>query len=287
LLAGEPPRRFSHHQIRELPDSINGKTWSRDVLRVLRRATEDKPEDRYQTMQEFWEELADASLPQTQLLKAPNGEARERPVSKQLTGRLEKVLEAPPLPRFDSRDRIQQSQLGGNGAARPRIVVPVANAQGRLSAHAQAPVQAAQARDAAVPIHAQHVQSADEFISGQQDPVRGRAFRALVALLIIMAFAGILLATHYYVSRQRAAAPQTPAESSAEVGLEGVLRTDVRLRPDPSTNNRPLGIVTQGSRARVLNVKSTWYEIQVLQQGRDDPQAADRGWISKRFLEIN
>jgi serine/threonine protein kinase len=288
LLAGEPPRRFSHHQIKELPESIAGKTWSKDVLRVLRRATEDKPEDRYQTVQAFWEELSDASLPPTQLLKAPNGEARERPVSKQLTGRLEQVLEAPARPRFDSRDAIQRSQVGGNGAARPRIVVPVAAARGGAAIHAQATAaQSPQARNATVPTGAQHVQSADEFISGQQEPTRGRAFRALVALLIIMAFAGILLATHYYVSRQRAAAPQAPAESSAEVGLEGVLRTDVRLRPDPSTNNRPLGIVTQGSRARVLNVKSTWYEIQVLQQGRDDPQAAERGWISKRFLEMN
>jgi serine/threonine protein kinase len=287
LLAGEAPRRFSHHQIRELPESIKDKTWSKDVLRVLRRATEDRPEERYQTVQEFWEELSDASLPPTQLLKAPGGEPRERPVSKPLTGRLEKVLDAPPRPRFNSRDRIQQSSMGGNGAARPRIVVPVAYAQANARAHAQTVAAGGGARDAAVPIRAQHVQSADEYISGQQDPTRGRAYRALVALLIIMAFAGILLATHYYVSRQRAVAPQGPTESSAEVGLEGVLRTDVRLRPDPSTNNRPLGIVTQGSRARVLSVKSTWYEIQVLQQGRDDPQAADRGWISKRFLEMN
>src|SRR5215210_55919 len=40
LLAGEAPRRFSHHQLRELPESIANKTWGRDVLRVLRRATE-------------------------------------------------------------------------------------------------------------------------------------------------------------------------------------------------------------------------------------------------------
>src|SRR2546421_1663222 len=69
FLVGEPPRRFSHRQITELPESISGKTWAVDVLRVLRLATEDKPENRYQTVQEFWEELSDASLPPTQPLR--------------------------------------------------------------------------------------------------------------------------------------------------------------------------------------------------------------------------
>jgi serine/threonine protein kinase len=291
LLAGEPPRRFSHHQIKELPESIAGKSWAADVLRVLRRATEDRPEDRYQTVQAFWEELSDASLPPTQPLNSQGGEGgRERPVSKKLTGRLEKVPDdAPPRPRFDSRDVIQRTRVGGNGTNRPRIVVPVASAgQGaRVQPQAAAPPAHAPARQAAVPNVAQHVQSADEFVYDRRPPGRGRVFRALVALAIIVAFAGILVATHYYVSRQRSATPATTGESSEAVGIEGFVRTDVRLRPDPSTSNRPLGIVTNGSRVRVLSVKNNWYEIQVLQQGRDDPQAGDRGWINKRFFGLN
>jgi hypothetical protein len=102
-----------------------------------------------------------------------------------------------------------------------------------------------------------------------------------------MVFAGILLATHFYVSRQRASAPPAASEPSLEIGREGILKTDVRLRPDPSTNNRSLGIVTQESRVRVLSVRNNWYEIEVLQQGRDDPNSADRGWINKRFLDAN
>jgi serine/threonine protein kinase len=288
LLAGEAPRRFSHHQINELPESIRGKTWAADVLRVLRRATADKPEDRYQTVQEFWEELSDASLPPTQPLKPEGGENRERPMSKQLAGKTETVTEAPPpRPRFDSRDIIKQSHLGGNGTNRPRIVVPVVAANNNFNVHARATVARPTAHDAAVPVQAQHVQSADEFIAAQQDHIRGRGFRALVALLIIVVFAGILLATHFYVSRQRVNNPPPASEPSAEIGLEGIVKTDVRLRPDPSTDNRPVGIVTQGSRARVVRVKNSWYEIEVLQQGRDDPQSANHGWINKRYLDAN
>jgi serine/threonine protein kinase len=284
LLAGEAPRRFSHHQIKDLPESISSKPWAADVLRVLRRATADKPEDRYQTVQEFWEELADASLPPTQPLNPQGGiPARERPASKQLTGKTETLTEAaPPRPRFDSRDAIKQSQVSGNGLHRPRIVVPVAHAQHRPNVQRRS-----SASEVAVPAPAQHVQSADEFISAQQEQVAGRGFRALMALLIIVVFAGILLATHYYVSRQRAGSPPSASEPSSEVGLEGTVQTDVRLRPDPSVNNRPVGIVTKGSQVRVLSVKNSWYEIEVLQQGRDDPGSANRGWISKRFLVAN
>ncbi len=107
--------------------------------------------------------------------------------------------------------------------------------------------------------------------------------RALVALLIILVFAGILLATHFYVSRQRANNPPPAAEPSAEIGREGIVKTDVRLRPDPSTNNRSFGIVTQGSRARVVNARNNWYEIEVLQQGRDDPTPPIVGGSIKDF----
>jgi serine/threonine protein kinase len=289
LLAGEPPRRFSHRRITELPGSIAVKTWAADVLRVLRRATEDKPEDRYQTVQEFWEDLSDASLPPTQLLRPPDSDdaLQQRPVSKQLSGKVEAVAEAPPRPRFDSRDRIkQQSELHGNGLHRPRIVVPIAVAN-NMKFQAQAAAVRHTVPDGAMPAPVPNAQSADEYISAQQANVAGRGVRALVALLIIMAFAGILLATHYYVSRQRAATPAPSNETSVEIGREGILRTDVRLRSDPSMNNRSIGIVTRGSRARVLSATNNWYEIEVLEQGRDDPNSADRGWINKRFLEAN
>jgi hypothetical protein len=34
-------------------------------------------------------------------------------------------------------------------------------------------------------------------------------------------------------------------------------------------------------------VKNSWYEIEVLEQGREDPDSANRGWINKRFLVAN
>lgn len=283
LLAAEAPRRFSHHQITELPEPLSTKTWARDVLRVLRRATEDKPQDRYQTVQEFWQELSDASLPPTQPLKPQDGgEALSRPSSK-LTKVEAAVVEAPPRPRFDPRDVIKHSQVHGNGVKRPRIVVPVNASRPGLNFPPQPPLQ----RTAVQAAPANNVQPVDDFIQTPQYQPGRRSVRALIAFLIILAFAGILLATHFYVSRQRAINTPTARETSSEVGHEGAITTDVKLRPDPSMNNRSIGIVTQGSRARVLTVDSNWYEIEVIQQGRDDPNSANRGWVNKRFLNID
>src|SRR5688572_7456163 len=72
LLAGDSPRRFAQHAITELPAAISEHYWSARVLRVLEKATQTRPENRYQTVQEFWEDLAEAALPPTKPL---SGEA--------------------------------------------------------------------------------------------------------------------------------------------------------------------------------------------------------------------
>src|SRR5918999_5288675 len=82
LLAGESPRRFAQHAITELPAVVNDNFWSRSVLRVLEKATQSRPEDRYQTVEEFWDEIADASLPPTrplQMVAPESAEPRRKP----------------------------------------------------------------------------------------------------------------------------------------------------------------------------------------------------------------
>src|SRR5215217_1780211 len=69
LLAGEPPRRFAQHAVTELPPQVSQTPWSKSVLRVLEKATQHRPEFRYQTVEEFWDDIADASLPATRPLQ--------------------------------------------------------------------------------------------------------------------------------------------------------------------------------------------------------------------------
>jgi hypothetical protein len=48
------------------------------VLRVLEKATQNRPEARYQTVEEFWDEIADASLPPTRPLQMVQAAACRR-----------------------------------------------------------------------------------------------------------------------------------------------------------------------------------------------------------------
>jgi hypothetical protein len=117
--------------------------------------------------------------------------------------------------------------------------------------------------------------------------------RWVISFVIILLFAGLLLATHTYIRTRWAKGSGTNNAQAAppltDVGREGVMRTDVNLRPDPSTNNDPVGVVEYGSRVKVLSVNNSWYEVQVLQHGRekDDPASSDRGWINRRFIRFD
>jgi uncharacterized protein YgiM (DUF1202 family) len=119
--------------------------------------------------------------------------------------------------------------------------------------------------------------------------------RALVAVLLIVAFAGMLLATHHYFRSRWASSATTarPAPAGAAViGRQGtIINYDVYLRSGPNRNNPSVGIAEKGSVVQVLSVSnsSNWYEVQVLKHGRDkeDPASADRGWVNGKYIELN
>src|SRR5262245_20779182 len=78
LLAGESPRRFAQHSLTELPFQVREAPWANAVLRVLEKATQSRPEARYQRVEEFWDDLSDASLPPTRPLQMPQVDVQVR-----------------------------------------------------------------------------------------------------------------------------------------------------------------------------------------------------------------
>src|SRR5258708_16227649 len=150
LICGAPPRRFAQHAISEWPDAIAGKTWAASLLRVLERATQARAGERYQTVQEFWDEFSDAALPPTRPLGlAP---PRVRPIS-DLSLETEVLTEtAPPKPRFETSRELQHKEVAGNGTPRPRLVVPINGAATAMPAPEYAEVQPSGKVTAAVPL---------------------------------------------------------------------------------------------------------------------------------------
>jgi len=113
--------------------------------------------------------------------------------------------------------------------------------------------------------------------------------RFLVAVVLISAFSGMLLATHKYVTSHWNPLVKVPAMGQLFViGKEGVTTTDVNLRPDASTSNSPIGLAEYGSRIKILSFNDNWYEVQVIEHGRTktDPFSSDRGWINKKFVRF-
>ncbi len=302
LLAGESPRRFAQHAIQEMSAEASHLYWSLPVLRVLEKATQIRPQDRYQTVQEFWDELADAALPQTKPLQGPGVESQKdarRPPSADLSVEPEEFTQAPPQPRFQPvisapapayppRPATQYP----DASRRPKIVVPVAAI--RQPVEGREEIQrgpSARERIAALPDQARNGRAADKLSGYQRRPVTTRRARPfLVAAMLIALFAGMLLATHKYVTSHWNPFVGLPQMSEVFViGREGVTTTDVNLRPDASSSKPAIGLAEAGSRVKILATDDNWYEIQVLEHGRakTDPFTSDRGWINKRFVKFD
>jgi serine/threonine protein kinase len=284
LLAGTSPRRFSHHQITELPPGVDGHFWSKSLLRVLSRATQDDPERRYQTVQDFWDELSDAALPSTQELPVAEVSARESLSSQTLTEIRQLVAEAPPQVNFEP---LKPAPKLESAPPRPRIVVAVDERQPL----AVPPVNGQAARPQAKEI-LRTMPDADA-VAERAKPRRiaNTGFRRfLLGLLLLALFAGMLAATYSYFRGHglwpgRQTGTNTTGNSGNDlVGRDGITATDVYLRSGPGAKNPQVGLAETGSQVRVLTANGDWLEVQVVQHGRTkkDPSSADRGWMIRK-----
>src|SRR5215212_7265405 len=129
LLAGESPRRFAQPAVTELPPHVSEAPSANAILRVLEKATQVRPEDRYQTVEEFWDDIADASLPPTRPLQRTPADVQQfrRKPSADLSVQPEEDFTeaAPPRPHFALPAQRQTVFAGGDTLRRPRIVVPI------------------------------------------------------------------------------------------------------------------------------------------------------------------
>jgi serine/threonine protein kinase len=279
LICGAPPRRFAQHAITELPEPLAGESWAPAILRVLERATQTRAGERYQTVQDFWDDFSEAALPPTQPLSF--AQARVRPIS-DLSLETEVLTEtAPPKPLFETARELRQHQVASNGAQRPKLVVPINGGATAVQTQDYGNLQQPGRVTVSVPSAAVNAVVAA--------PPRGRGRAFMVGAILVLAFAGLLVATGTYVRsriNRQAAQPTAPV---TPVGREALTTTDLNLRSDPSTDNNPVGLAESGSRVRVLNTNANWCEVLVVQHSRakDDPNSKDRGWVNKKFLRFD
>ncbi|MEP6789190.1 MAG: SH3 domain-containing protein, partial [Acidobacteriota bacterium] len=113
-----------------------------------------------------------------------------------------------------------------------------------------------------------------------------KRFRRFAIFLVFMGlFVGILYGTASYM-RGRGVFPEIRNPFRTQTG---VANTDIYLRPSPSTDNDPIGLVTKNSKVRIVNSQNNWYQVDVVEQGRDRPSQANvtRGWLNGKYLDIS
>jgi hypothetical protein len=289
LICGASPRSFAHQAITELPPPIASQSWGKALLQVLERATQTRASDRYQTVQDFWEDLNDVTMPVTQPLTM--AAAPRRYVTSDLNVDEALTEAAPPRPKFETSREIRQQQMeAGAAALRPRIVVPIAGnqtvASTRVANVSQTPGRLTVPVGSAPPV-------ARPAVAPVVQP-RKRSRDFVVGLVLVLCFAGLLAATGFYVRRwikQRTGQQLIARPVTGDIGRQAVTTTDVNLRAGPNRDTDIIGLAEIGSRVQVLDTSSNsnWIEVQVLQHSRPkkDPNSEDRGWVNRNYLNFD
>ena len=118
-------------------------------------------------------------------------------------------------------------------------------------------------------------------------PIRkARRLRKLaVFMLLILAFGGALYGTGVYIRSTNLWANVW----SAFRKQTATANTDINLRAEPNANSDQIGLVTKNSKVRIVNSQNNWYQVDVIQQGRDRTGSpnATRGWLNGKYLDID
>ena len=286
LLTCEAPRFYANQPITDLPLTSRDEEWADELKRVLLRATDNDPASRHQSVEELW-----ADLEGVRRISA-DGE-----VTTQVRTKLHALPQAhvargyspvaPQKPKFDtSRDLRKRhpliaSRAAAAGSFQPAVVVPepIHEPMQRVEdhwPHAEPPVDTNTNGKAATVDHV------------EIKPKKNRWFlKTLVTIGIFFAIlGGLIYGAVYYVTNHPLYQEITSIFGEAKTGRAN---TDINLRPGPNSNNEPIGVVTKNSRLRIVKTQNNWYQVDVLEQGRDrgTPLSTTRGWLNGRYVDLD
>ena len=247
-----------------MPESCRHEDWADELLRVINKATNRDRRERQQTVEEFWVDLAPvrdiASDGEFSTVMASAVDSPQPHVSRGYTPIV------PERPRFEPVSekpfrRTPDLTLDRSGTVIPTYIPPVS-----------LPAESRVMRDAVL------------MPDMPAKKKRKRFRRFAVFIVLICMFTGILYGTASFM-RGRSFLPEIRNPFRTQTG---VANTDIYLRPLPNTDNDPIGLVTKNSKVRIVNSQNNWYQVDVIEQGRDRPNQpnATRGWLNGKYLEI-
>lgn len=269
LITGDSPRKFTNLPINELPNTFTEKKWGNDLLRVLRKATQNNPGDRQQNVNDFWHDLAEVKIlvnseesePETQISRKPHL-VPQASVSKDFSA------QAPLLPKFNTS---QNFKLPMTEEKNPHFVIKLPSDQ---------VVQ----NEVKKPILNDKKQI--QFEIPQPIPRKKNKFLRSAAMFVVFlaVFAGALFATQNYLRYGRI----FPPISNPLAVKEGVANSDVNIRADSGVDNDIIGLVPKGSKVRILDSKDNWMKVEIteLSRPKNNPTDKEQGWVNKKYINI-
>ncbi|MFN0277791.1 MAG: protein kinase domain-containing protein [Pyrinomonadaceae bacterium] len=279
IVSGEAPRAFANEKITQLPESISDEEWTDDLTRVLQKATRRDSRERHQRVEEFWSELGSVrviagdnivSERATVVGRIADTQDYTRSIPPQPHISQGYTPTAPPQPHFDeelSESRPVGTLAGGNSVeqrSNPVISAGSASPNGQDVQHNLPPA----------------------YVPTRRDSDKHSRFRRLVVFAVfLITFTGILYGTASYM-RGRGFLPAFHIPFTSRTA---VANTDINLRIAPDKDSDAIGLVTKNSKLRIVNSQNNWYQVDVLDQGRDRSSQANatRGWLNGRYIDID
>lgn len=286
LLTCEAPRFYANQPITDLPMTSRDEEWADELKRVLAKATQSDPEARHQSVEELWADL-----------EGVRSIANDGEIATQVRAKLNAAPQphvakgyspiAPQKPKFDtSRDLRKRHPLIANRAAAPIVseepaiyIPPQINAPMERVEDHWPNAQAAVGEGEGETVIRQE-------IIIERPKRRWRFMKAMTVLAIIsLIFGGLTYGAYYWVTTH----PIYQEITGVFGDPTGRANTDINLRPGPSSDNDPLGVVTKNSRVKIVKTQNNWYQVDVLEQGRDRgvPLTTTRGWLNKRYVDLD
>ncbi len=274
LFTSESPRFLSNHPVEDLPHVFRQEKWAPELIKILRRATQNDPRNRYQDVNDLWKDLSALRLLDDEISIATKVTAK-RHLTPQPQFAKGYTPNAPLEPKFNTSRELKLKPHMTIGQNMP-LVVEINQKDPLLKPK----------RSQAAPIR-------DE-INETADPVRDepqrvkktstRLFRFAAGAIIFLILVGSLFATYNYFLVNGFSLFGTQASQKT-----GIATTDINLRSEPNTNRDPIGLVSKNSKVRVVNIQNNWYQIVILEQGRPtaDSNSPDRGWAYGQFITLN
>ena len=284
IVTGESPRYYTGQPITDLPMDYRNEEWASELKRVLLKATQDDQQVRHQNIDEFWADLEGLRRFAADFETATNIRPKIHSTPQAHVQRGYSPL-APVQARFDTSRELKlknafspaQSPLRIDVEKLPEFPAVQPKPTPRVEDYWPNQIQEQQKNvlDSIVKEEAVEV--------AKKKKRRFRRFAALVLFLVV--FGGGLYATSVFLR----GSGLLDNISIASRDKTGKANTDINLRPAPSADNAPIGLVTKDSRVKILKIQNNWYQVEVVQQGRerDAPLASNRGWLYGKYVDLD